>query len=170
MGKVLIIGAGAAGSVVVRKALKLREVFEEIHLASRTLSKCEALKEESKNTIEISQIDADDSEAVYELLNEIKPDLVINMALPYQDLPIMDACLKAGVHYMDTANYEPKDEAKFCYKWQWDYRERFEEKGILALLGSGFDPGVTNVFCAYAQKHLFDEINYIDIVVFNIGG
>lgn len=169
MGKVLIIGAGAAGSVVVRKALKSREVFQEIHLASRTLSKCEDLKAESNNQIEIYQLDADDSEAVYALLLQIRPDLVINMALPYQDLPIMDACLKAGVNYMDTANYEPKDEAKFCYKWQWDYREKFEEKGILALLGSGFDPGVTNVFCAYAQKHLFDEINYIDIVDCNAG-
>ncbi|MFC2140491.1 saccharopine dehydrogenase family protein [Candidatus Auribacterota bacterium] len=169
MSAVLIIGAGAAGSVVVKKCAKLPEIFSKIHLASRTLSKCEKLKAETGDKIEISQIDADDSEAVYQLITQVEPKLVINMALPYQDLSIMDACLKAGVHYLDTANYEPLDEAKFCYRWQWEYQERFKERGIMALLGSGFDPGVTNVFCAYAQKHLFDEINYIDIVDCNAG-
>jgi len=169
MSTILIIGAGAAGSVVVKKCLMVPEVFTKIHLASRTLKKCEKLKEESGGKIDISQLDADDSEAVFKLIQKVKPKLVINMALPYQDLSIMDACLKAGVHYLDTANYEPKDEAKFCYKWQWDYQDKFKEKGIMALLGSGFDPGVTNVFCAYAQKELFDEIHYIDIADCNAG-
>ncbi|MDP3979862.1 MAG: saccharopine dehydrogenase family protein [Chlamydiota bacterium] len=169
MGSVLIIGAGAAGSVVVKKCAKHPEVFEKIHLASRTLDKCRKLQLECASSITISQIDADDPSQVYALLEKIHPDLVINMALPYQDLSIMDACLKAGVHYMDTANYEPPDEAKFCYKWQWDYQERFSKKGIMALLGCGFDPGVTNVFCAYAQKELFDEIHTIDIVDCNAG-
>lgn len=169
MSTVLIIGAGAAGSVVVKKCLMLPKVFTRIHLASRTLSKCERLKVESGGKIAISQLDADDSGAVYKLIKKVNPVLVINMALPYQDLSIMEACLQAGVHYLDTANYEPKEEARFCYKWQWDYHARFEAKGIMALLGSGFDPGVTNVFCAYAQKELFDEIHYIDIVDCNAG-
>ena len=169
MSSVLIIGAGAAGSVVVKKCLMAPDVFTRIHLASRTFSKCEKLKKETGNKITISKVDADNSDEVYNLIIDVKPDLVINMALPYQDLSIMDACLKAKVNYMDTANYEPPNEAKFCYKWQWDYHDRFKEPGITALLGSGFDPGVTNVFCAYAQKHLFDEINYIDIVDCNAG-
>lgn len=169
MESILIIGAGAAGSVVVKKCAKNSHIFKKIHLASRTLSKCEKLQQECAYPIGISQLDADDTDAVYRLLQAIKPDLVINMALPYQDLSIMDACLKAGVHYMDTANYEPPNEAKFCYKWQWDYQDRFREKGLLALLGCGFDPGVTNIFCAYAQKMLFDEIHTIDIVDCNAG-
>ncbi len=169
MNSVLIIGAGAAGNVVVKKCVKNTHVFNKIHLASRTLSKCEKIQKAVNNQITISQLDADDSNAVYELIKKIKPDLVINMALPYQDLSIMTACLKAKVHYMDTANYEPPDEAKFCYKWQWDFQQKYKDAGILALLGSGFDPGVTNVFCAYAQKHFFDEINYIDIVDCNAG-
>lgn len=169
MSTVLVIGAGAAGSVVIKKALKEPEIFSKIHLASRTLEKCRVLQDYSGGRIEISQLDADDADQVYRLIQKVKPELVINMALPYQDLPIMDACLKAGVSYLDTANYEPKDEAKFEYKWQWAYHEAFKEKGILALLGSGFDPGVTNVFCAYAAKHLFDTIEYIDIVDCNAG-
>ncbi len=166
---ILIIGAGAAGSVVAKKCALNRDVFSKIHLASRTLSKCEKIKAECASDISISEVDADDVAQVVALINQVKPELVINMALPYQDLPIMDACLTTGVHYMDTANYEPKDEAKFCYKWQWDYRERFEKAGLTAILGCGFDPGVTNIFCAYAQKHLFDEIHYIDIIDCNAG-
>lgn len=169
MGNVLIIGAGAAGSVVAKKCAKNRDIFTNIHLASRTLSKCEKLKQEIGEALSVSQIDADDAGAVTALINKIKPDLVINMALPYQDLPIMDACLATGTPYLDTANYEPKDEAKFCYKWQWDYRKRYEDKGILAVLGCGFDPGVSGVYCAYAQKHLFDQIDTIDIVDCNAG-
>ncbi len=167
--KVVIIGAGAAGSVVVRKCIMNSDVFQSIHVASRTVSKCKALQSDTDFPITISQLDADDTAAVVALLKAEKPDLVINMALPYQDLSIMDACLEAGVHYMDTANYEPKDEAKFCYKWQWDYQEKFKAAGLMALLGCGFDPGVTNVFTAYAQKHLFDEIHEIDIVDCNDG-
>ena len=169
MDSILIIGAGAAGSVVAKKCAKNRDVFKKIALASRTFSKCEKVARECATPIDIYELDADNVEATYKLLQKIKPDLVINMALPYQDLPLMDACLKARVNYLDTANYEPPDEAKFCYKWQWDYQDRFKEQGLLALLGSGFDPGVTNVFCSYAQKHLFDEIHYIDIVDCNAG-
>lgn len=169
MESVLIIGAGAAGSVVAKKCAMNREVFKKIHLASRTLSKCEQVQKECVSDIEISQVDADIVPDVVALINKVKPDLVINMALPYQDLPIMDACLEAGVHYMDTANYEPKDEAKFSYSWQWPYHDKFKEKGLMAVLGCGFDPGVTNIFCAYAQNNLFDEIKTIDIIDCNAG-
>ncbi|MBT5856509.1 saccharopine dehydrogenase family protein [bacterium] len=169
MSKVLIIGAGAAGSVVAKKCAKNRDIFSEIHVASRTLSKCTALQSECSTPITISQVDADETAQVEQLIRRVDPEIVINMALPYQDLSIMDACLITGVHYLDTANYEPKDEAKFCYQWQWDYQDRFKEKGLLAVLGSGFDPGVTNIFCAYAQKHYFDSIETIDIVDCNDG-
>lgn len=169
MAKTLIIGAGGAGSVCIKKCASLPDVFGSIHVASRTLEKCRAIQADCVNPIGISQIDADDSDAVYALIQELDAKIVINLALPYQDLSIMDACIRARVPYLDTANYEPKDEAKFCYKWQWDYQERFKEAGILALLGSGFDPGVTNVFTAYAQKHYFDEIHTIDIVDCNDG-
>ena len=164
MDNVLIIGAGAAGSVVAKKCAKNRDVFKHIHLASRTVSKCEQVQKACASEIAISAIDADDANQVIALIDKVKPDLVINMALPYQDLPIMDACLATGVYYMDTANYEPKDEAKFHYGWQWAYRGRFEQKGILGVLGCGFDPGVTNIFCAYAQNNLFDSIQSIDII------
>ena len=173
MGKVLVIGAGGVGSVVVHKCAQVSEVFTEICLASRTLSRCEGIRDAVKKnvgrTIEIAQLDADNVEETVDLINRVRPDLVINVALPYQDLAIMDACLATGVDYLDTANYEPPDEAKFCYKWQWDYQERFKEKGLMALLGSGFDPGVTNVFCAHAQKEHFDEIHAIDILDANAG-
>jgi len=169
LSKVLIIGAGAAGSVVVKKCLELPKVFSEIHLASRTYSKCEKLKKELHDQIKIYQLNADNTNDVIQLIKEIKPKIIINMALPYQDLSIMRACLETKVHYMDTANYEPKDEAKYSYHWQWEYHERFKEAGIIGLLGSGFDPGVTNVFCSYAQKNLFDEIHEIDIVDCNDG-
>ncbi|RUO39652.1 saccharopine dehydrogenase family protein [Idiomarina aquatica] len=171
MSKVLVIGAGGVASVVVQKCAKLADVFSEIHLASRTLSKCEALQEKAgkDRVVGVYQVDADDSAKVADLIRQIQPSLVINVALPYQDLPIMDACLETGVHYLDTANYEPKDEAKFEYSWQWAYQERFKEKGLMALLGAGFDPGVTNVFTAYAAKHYFDEVQYLDIVDCNGG-
>ncbi|MDP4108935.1 MAG: saccharopine dehydrogenase family protein [Bacillota bacterium] len=172
MGKALIIGAGGVASVVVHKCCQNPEVFEEICIASRTVSKCEALKEKlqgGRTKIQTAQLDADDTEATAALIKKFGPDVVINVALPYQDLTIMDACLAAGVHYVDTANYEPKDVAKFEYKWQWAYREKFEKAGITAILGSGFDPGVSGVFCAYAQKHYFDEIHTIDILDANAG-
>jgi len=169
MSTVLIIGCGAAGSVVAKKCLQIPEIFSHIHVASRTLSKCEKLQIETNYNITISQLDADDTDQVYQTIQKVNPSIVINMALPYQDLSIMKACLKFGVNYVDTANYEPKEEAKFCYKWQWDMHAAFKEAGLLALLGSGFDPGVTNVFCSYAQKHYFDEIHEVDIIDCNDG-
>ncbi len=166
---VLIIGAGAAGAVVAKKCAMNREIFKNIHLASRTISKCEKIQKECTSDITISRIDADIVPDTVKLINEVKPDLVINMALPYQDLHIMDACLETKTHYMDTANYEPRDVAKFEYHWQWAYQDRFKEAGITAILGCGFDPGQTNIYCAYAQKNLFDEIHEIDIVDCNAG-
>ena len=162
MGKVLIVGCGGVASVAVHKCCQNSEVFEEICLASRTKSKCDALKEKlegtTKTKITTAQVDADNVEELIALIEKEKPDVVLNLALPYQDLTIMDACLATKTHYVDTANYEPEDTAKFEYSWQWAYRERFEKAGITALLGSGFDPGVTSVFSAYALKHEFDEI------------
>jgi saccharopine dehydrogenase (NAD+, L-lysine-forming) len=172
MGKALIIGAGGVANVVAHKCCQNPEVFEEICIASRTVEKCDAIKNtlpDSGTVVYTAQLDADNTEEVISIIRKFEPDIVINVALPYQDLSIMDACLATGVHYVDTANYEPPDTAKFEYKWQWEYKEKFEKAGITALLGSGFDPGVTGVFCAYAQKHYFDEINYIDIVDANAG-
>jgi saccharopine dehydrogenase (NAD+, L-lysine forming) len=169
MSRVLIIGAGGVGNVVVKKCAQLPEIFTEICLASRTKSKCDKIAAELASPIKTAQLDADDAKQVAALIRDFKPDLVLNVALPYQDLPIMDASVECGVDYLDTANYEPKDEAKFEYSWQWAYHDKFAQKGIMALLGSGFDPGVTNVFCAYAQKHYFDEIHYVDIVDCNAG-
>src|SRR5262249_9868011 len=168
-GNILIIGAGAAGSVAAKKCAMNRDVFTDIHLASRTLAKCEAVSQSCATPIKTWQIDADDATQVARLIERVAPQIVINLALPYQDLPIMDACLETGVHYLDTANYEPKDEAKFSYAWQWPYHEFYARKGIMAVLGCGFDPGVVSVYCAYAQKHLFDEIRYIDIIDCNAG-
>ncbi len=169
MGKVLIIGAGGVGGVVTHKCAQVPSVFAEIMLASRTLEKCDRIAAQLGKKIETARLDADNKDEVTALIKKFGPDIVVNVALPYQDLSIMDACLETGVHYLDTANYEPPDEAKFCYKWQWDYNERFRDRGILAVLGSGFDPGVTNVFCAYAQKHFFDTISSIDIMDCNAG-
>lgn len=172
MGRALIIGAGGVASVAIHKCCQNSEVFEEICIASRTLSKCDALKEKlqgGKTKIQTAKVDADNVDELIALIEDFKPDVVINLALPYQDLTIMDACLAIKTHYVDTANYEPLDTAKFEYKWQWAYREKFKKAGITALLGSGFDPGVTGVFSAYAQKHYFDEIHYIDIVDANAG-
>lgn len=172
MGKALIIGAGGVAGVVVHKCCQNSEVFEEICIASRTKSKCDELKvklQGGKTKITTAQVDADKTEEVIALINSFKPDIVINVALPYQDLTIMDACLATKTDYVDTANYEPLDTAKFEYKWQWAYRDKFKEAGITALLGSGFDPGVTGVFSAYAMKHQFDEIHQIDILDANAG-
>ena len=169
MSKVLIIGAGGVGGVVTHKCAQLADVFNEIVLASRNEEKCKAIAAQLDRPIETAQVDADNVPELVELINRIKPDLVINVALPYQDLTIMDACLKTGVHYLDTANYEPLDTAKFEYKWQWAYQERFEKAGLMALLGSGFDPGATNMFTAYIAKHYFDEIHTLDIIDVNGG-
>ena len=173
MARGLIIGAGGVGSVVAHKCAQNPEVFTEIMLASRTVSKCDAIaasiKERTGRIIETARVNADDVPELVALIKRYKPVMVINVALPYQDLTIMDACLEAGVHYMDTANYEPLDVAKFEYKWQWAYQQKFKDAGLMALLGSGFDPGVTNVFAAYAQKHLFDEIHVLDIIDCNAG-
>lgn len=172
MGKALIIGCGGVASVAIQKCCQNSEVFEEIMIASRTKSKCDALKEKlsgGKTKIHTAQVDADNVEELVALINQFNPDVVLNLALPYQDLTIMDACLATKTDYVDTANYEPLDTAKFEYKWQWEYKERFEKAGITALLGSGFDPGVTGVFSAYALKHEFDEINEIDILDANAG-
>jgi len=169
MSRLLIIGAGGVGNVVTKKCASLPDVFTDICLASRTLSKCEKIQSELDRPIDVAALDADNVQETVALINTFKPDLVLNVALPYQDLALMDACLETGVDYLDTANYEPPDEAKFCYKWQWDYQERFTNRGITALLGCGFDPGVTGVFTAYAQKEHFDEIHYIDIIDANAG-
>jgi saccharopine dehydrogenase (NAD+, L-lysine forming) len=173
MSKILIIGAGGVGQVVVHKCAQHPSVFSEIMLASRTKSKCDKIAAQIATqygrTIKTAKIDADDVPALVKLLKRFKPKMVINVALPYQDLTIMDACLEAGVHYLDTANYEPKDVAKYEYSWQWAYQDRFKKAGLMAVLGCGFDPGVTNVFTAYGMKHHFDEIHYLDIVDANAG-
>lgn len=172
MGKVLVVGCGGVANVAVQKMCQNDEVFSEVLLASRTESKCQEIVnriEGSKTILSTASIDADDTEALIHLIEAFQPELVVNLALPYQDLTIMDACLATKTHYMDTANYEPEDTAKFEYKWQWDYHDRFKEAGIMALLGSGFDPGVTSVFSAFALKHEFDEIHTIDILDCNGG-
>lgn len=169
MAKVVIIGAGGVGGVVTHKCAQLPEVFEEIVLASRTESKCQAIAAQLSRPIRTASINADNVPELAAFLKAEKPDLVINVALPYQDLTIMDACLEAGVDYLDTANYEPLDTAKFEYKWQWAYQEKFTQAGLTAILGSGFDPGATNVFTAYLAKHYFDEIHELDIIDVNGG-
>ena len=170
MAKVIIIGIGGVGTVVACKCAQHPEVFSEIVLASRTLSKCEALaKKIGKPNVSADRVDADSVEEVVALFNRHKPDMVINVALPYQDLNIMEACLQCGVNYLDTANYEPKDVAHFEYSRQWAYRERFEQAGLTAILGCGFDPGVSGVFTAYAAKHWFSEMETLDIVDCNAG-
>ena len=169
MGKVMIIGAGGVGQVVTHKCAQVPEVFSEIILASRAEEKCRKIADQINRKIETAQVDADNVPELTALIKKTKPDMVINVALPYQDLTIMDACLETGIHYLDTANYEPKDEAKFCYKWQWEYQQKFKDRKLMGLLGSGFDPGVTNVFTAHALKHHFDEIHELDIIDCNAG-
>jgi saccharopine dehydrogenase (NAD+, L-lysine-forming) len=170
MANVLIIGAGGVGTVVAHKVAQVPKVFTDITLASRTKSKCDRIAEAvGNNKIKTAQVDADDVRQLVELFRSVKPAIVINVALPYQDITIMDACLETGVNYLDTANYEPPDVAQFEYRWQWAYHDRFQNAGITAILGCGFDPGVTGVFTAYAAKHHFDEIQYLDIVDCNAG-
>lgn len=173
MAVVLQIGAGGVGGVVAHKCAQNREVFSHIVLASRTLSKCKAIADSVRSKglgeIEIAEVDADNADSLVALIERVKPLVVVNVALPYQDLSIMEACLRTGVHYLDTANYEHPESAHFEYKEQWAYDARYKKAGIFGLLGSGFDPGVTNVFCAYAQKHYFDEIHSIDILDCNAG-
>ena len=170
MNKTLIIGAGGVGRVVVHKCVQNANTFGKIILASRTKARCDEIKNELPDAnIKTASVDADNVDELVQLIKEVDADIVINVALPYQDLTIMDACIVTNTPYLDTANYEHPDEAKFEYKLQWARDEKFKEAGIMGLLGSGFDPGVTNVFCAYAQKHYFDEIEYIDILDCNAG-
>ena len=176
MGRVLIIGAGGVASVAAHKVAQNSDVFTDIMIASRTESKCKALAKAiedkglvPKGSIKTAHVDADNVPELVALFNSYKPDLVMNLALPYQDLTIMEACLQSGVSYLDTANYEPKDEAHFESSWQWAFKERFEQAGLTAILGCGFDPGVTSIYTAYAAKHHFDEIRYLDIVDCNAG-
>ena len=173
MNKIVIIGAGGVGQVVAHKCAQLGDIFGHIVLASRTLEKCDTIAQQIQQRygrrIETARVDANNVAELVALFKRTKPFLVINVALPYQDLTIMDACLAAGVHYIDTANYEPLDSAKFEYSWQWAYQQRFQEAGLMALLGCGFDPGATNVFTAYLAKHYFDEIHQLDIIDINGG-
>ena len=170
MNRILIIGAGGVGTVVTHKVTSVPEVFGEVMLASRTKTKCDAIAAAiGGNRIRTAQVDADNTHDLVTLIRSFNPDLVVNVALPYQDLTIMEACLETGVSYLDTANYEPKNEAKFEYKWQWAYHDKFKDAGLTAILGCGFDPGVTGVYTAYAAKHHFDEIQYLDIVDCNAG-
>jgi len=174
MAKVIIIGAGGVGTVVAHKVAQNHAVFTDVLLASRTRSKCDAIAEAigtryGNKRIETAQVDADKTPELVALFKRFQPELVINVALPYQDLTIMDASLEAGVNYLDTANYEPKDEAKFEYKWQWAYQDKFKKAGLTAILGCGFDPGVTSIFTAYAAKHHFSKMEYLDIVDCNAG-
>ena len=170
MGRVLIIGAGGVGTVVAHKVAQNADVFTDIMIASRTKEKCDNIVKAIGNpNIKTAKVDADNVDELVALFNDFKPEMVINVALPYQDLTIMEACLKAGVNYLDTANYEPKDEAHFEYSWQWAYHDRFKEAGLTAILGCGFDPGVSGIYTAYAAKHYFDEIQYLDIVDCNAG-
>jgi saccharopine dehydrogenase (NAD+, L-lysine-forming) len=176
MGRVLIIGAGGVASVAAHKVAQNSDVFTDIMIASRTESKCKVLAKAIENkglvpagSIKTARVDADNVPELVALFNSYKPDIVMNLALPYQDLTIMEACLQSGVSYLDTANYEPKEEAHFEYSWQWAFKERFEQAGLTAILGCGFDPGVTSIYTAYAAKHHFDEIQYLDIVDCNAG-
>ena len=169
-----MIGAGGVATVAAFKIVQNQDVFTEFMIASRRKEKCDKLVKDIhakgyKMDIQTAEVDADDVEQLKALFNSYKPELVINLALPYQDLTIMDACLACGCNYMDTANYEPKDEAHFEYSWQWAYKDKFEQAGLCAILGCGFDPGVSGIFTAYAAKHHFDEIEVLDIVDCNAG-
>lgn len=173
MKRTLIVGAGGVGNVVTQKCAQRTDIFGEIWLASRTKSRCDevaaAILDATGVVVKTAAVDADDVPATVALLQEIQPDILLNLALPYQDLTLMDACLEVGVHYLDTANYEPLENPHFEYKWQWEYQDRFKEAGLTAILGSGFDPGVTNIYCAYALKHYFSSIKTVDIIDANAG-
>ena len=170
MNTVLVIGAGGVSHVTIHKMASVSITFNKIVLASRTIDKCEAIKKSVKNKynvdIEIVSLDADNINETISVIKKYNPFVVVNLALPYQDLNIMGACLSTNTHYLDTAKYEPKDDANFEYKWQWDFQQKFKKKGIMALLGSGFDPGVTNVFSAHTKKHYLDNIEFLDILEF----
>ncbi|HME51077.1 MAG TPA: saccharopine dehydrogenase family protein [Candidatus Lokiarchaeia archaeon] len=168
--RVLIIGAGSVGAVVTRKCAKNPDVFSDIMLASRTIEKCKVIQKQiGSKKVQVAQVDADNAAEVGALIQRFKPDLVVNVALPYQDLSIMDACIETGVPYLDTANYEPPNVAHFEYKWQWQYQDKFKDAGIMAVLGCGFDPGASNAYCRYIEKHHLDEIHAIDILDCNAG-
>ncbi len=169
MNKILVIGAGGVATVAIHKMVQNADVFNEIMIASRTKSKCDAIASAVGGNTKTAQVNADNVDELVNLINDFKPNIVVNLALPYQDLTIMEACLKTGVAYMDTANYEPLDEAKYEYKWQWAFDDRFKQANLTAILGCGFDPGVTSVFVAYAMKHHFSEIHELDIVDCNAG-
>ena len=174
MSRILMIGAGGVATVAAFKMAQNTDVFTELMIASHHKAKCDRLVEAIhakgyKMNIKTAEVDADDVEQLKALFNDYKPELVVNLALPYQDLTIMEACLACGCNYLDTANYEPKDEAHFEYSWQWAYKEKFEQAGLTAILGCGFDPGVSGIYTAYAAKHYFDEIHYLDIVDCNAG-
>mgnify|MGYP001188534350 CR=1 FL=1 len=173
MSKVLVIGAGGVSSVAIHKMAQLSNDFKELTLASKTIDNCKKIQKQVKSkynyNINIEELDADNISQTTKIISKYCPELVVNLALPYQDLNIMEACLNKNVNYLDTANYEPRNEAKFEYKWQWELNDKFVEKGLMGLLGSGFDPGVTNVYTAYAKKHYFDEIHYLDILDCNGG-
>ena len=164
MSKVLVIGAGGVGAVAAWKCAQAKDAFSEVMLASRNEEKCKKIAAKTPRPIRTAQVDADNVPQLVELIRSFGPDVVLNLALPYQDLHVMDACLETGVHYIDAANYEPPDVAHFEYSWQWAYQDRFREKGIMALLGCGFDPGVTNVYTAWAMKKHFDTIETLDII------
>ena len=173
MSKILVIGAGGVSSVAIHKMAQLPNDFKEITLASRTIDNCKKIQKQIKKkyncNINIEELDADNISETSKIISKYTPELVVNLALPYQDLNIMQACLNKNVNYLDTANYEPRDEAKFEYKWQWELNNKFKEKNLMGLLGSGFDPGVTNVYTAYIKKHYLDEIHYLDILDCNGG-
>ena len=174
MSRLLIIGAGGVATVAAHKVAQNPDVFTDVMIASRTVAKCDAVVESIKQKMgtcnfQTAQVDADSVDQLCALFRSFKPELVLNLALPYQDLTIMDACLECGVNYMDTANYEPREEAHFEYSWQWAYRERFEKAGLTAILGCGFDPGVSGIYTAYAAKHHFGEMHTLDIVDCNAG-
>ncbi|MEM9393304.1 MAG: saccharopine dehydrogenase family protein [Pseudomonadota bacterium] len=173
MGNVLVIGAGGVAWASVHKMAMNTDIFSKITIASRTKSKCDAIAASVKNRtgveIATASLDAMDVDATVALIKDTGAEVLVNLALPYQDLKLMDACLTAGVHYLDTANYEPEDEAKFEYHWQWSYQDRFADAGLTAVLGSGFDPGVTSVFATWLRKHKLKTLRQIDILDCNGG-
>ncbi|MEN6637212.1 MAG: saccharopine dehydrogenase family protein [Clostridiaceae bacterium] len=190
--KLLVIGCGGVAAVAITKCCQNSEMFPELVLASRTVEKCDALvaqlKGKTATVLSTAKVDADNVDEVVALIRRVQPYAVLNVALPYQDLTIMEACLACGVHYIDTANFEPENtedpawrkvydkrveeegfSALFDYSWQWAYAEKFEQAGLTALLGTGFDPGVTSVYVSYAKKHYFDRIDTVDILDCNGG-
>jgi len=173
MNNILVVGAGGVGSVGVHKMAMNSDLFQQITLASRRKFKCDeiaaSVKQRTGVSIDTAELDAMDVDATVALIRKTGAQLLVNLALPYQDLVLMDACLKAGIHYIDTANYEPPDKAEFQYSWQWAYQDKFKEAGLTAILGSGFDPGVTSIYATWLRKHKLDSLKYIDILDCNAG-